>query len=121
MVTEPGKYFMKCVILESRPAPKTTSESEWKNVCYLDAEFSIGSGKIIVRNLLVKCKQDEKGERFFFAPKAVQINDKWESSIQFVDLPAMEALREAFIKSMVPGVGYNSQPPAIQPLDETPF
>ncbi len=112
---------MKCVILDSRPAPKTTSDSEWKNVCYLDAEFSIGGGKIIVRNLLVKCKQDEKGERFFFAPKAVQINDKWESSIQFVDIPAMEALREAFIKSMVPGVGYNSQPLAIEPLDETPF
>ncbi len=112
---------MRCTILDSRPAPKTTSDSDWKNVCFLDAEFSIGGGKIIVRNLLVKCKQDEKGEKFFFAPKAVNINDKWESSIQFVDLPAMEALRVAFIKSMVPGVGYNSQPLADSEPEEAPF
>lgn len=95
---------MQCRILGHRPAP--LNEGVWKNICYIDVEWTMASppeGRIIARNILVKRKKDETGEQFFFAPKAVNIDGQWVGSLSFEGLPAMQLLREAFLRSCIPG------------------
>lgn len=95
---------MQCKILAHRPAPQ--NEGVWKNICFIDVEWTMTTapeGRIIARNILVKRKNDEKGEHFFFAPKAVQIDGAWLASLSFENLPAMQLLKEAFLRSCIPG------------------
>lgn len=95
---------MQCKILGHRPAPH--NDSVWKNVCYVDVEWTMATapeGRIIARNILVKRKKDDQGEHFFFAPKAVQIDGQWVGSLSFENMPAMQLLREAFVRSCIPG------------------